>query len=228
MPAQSLFNRMEMAVSTFRTALLAGVAAIGIAGFAALAVAQNSQTGPQIHVMTVALPGGGTAQIRYTGEVAPQVSFGTGPAALADWMTMPAMFGPESPFAMLDRMSAEMDRQAAAMFRQAEALTARAQPGQPMEVALGNLPPGGRSYSFVSSMSGNGVCTQSVEITSTGNGAPKVVRHSSGNCGPAAGGTAGGAVAVPAAPGSRPDTLWIKDSNAPSYRGLIQKTALPN
>ena len=81
-------------------------------------------------------------------------------------------------------------------------------------------------------MSGNGVCTQSVEITSTGNGAPKVVRHSSGNCGPVAGGTtgaAGGAVALPATPsrGSRPDTLWIKDNAPPPYRGLIQKTALP-
>jgi hypothetical protein len=227
----SVFNRVERAMPAFRTALLAGAAAIGIAAFSGLAAAQS----PQVHVMNVALPDGGTAQVRYIGDVPPRVTFSTAPAAIADWAPMPAlpaMFGPDSPFAMLDRVSAEMDRQAAAMFRQAEALTTQAQSGQPIPTAVQNLPPGSQSYSFISTMSSNGVCSQSVEITSTGNGPPKVVRHSSGNCGPTAGGTvgaAGDAVAVPAmTPSHRPDTLWIKDNNPPPYRGLIQKTALAN
>lgn len=208
-----------------RNALLAGAAAIGIAGFSGLAAAQS----PPTHVLNVALPDGGTAQIRYTGNVPPQVTFGGGPAALADWAGVSTMFGTDGPFAMLDRISTEMDRQAAAMFRQAATLNAQAQSGQPIAAAVPDLPVGSQSYSFVSEMTGNGVCSQSVEITATGNGAPKVVRQSSGNCGPAPAGGAAGAVALPAAPApsARPDTLWIKDQNPPSYRGLIQKTALP-
>ena len=213
----------------FRTALLASAAAIGLAGLPGLAAAQSPPTaGLQAHVMTVAVPGGGTAQIRYTGDVPPRISFTTEPAALADWAPMPALFGPDSPFAALDRISAEMDRQAAAMFRQAATLTQAAQSGQPIPAALGSTPLGS-SYSVVSEMTGNGVCSQSVEITSTGNGPPKVVRHSSGNCGPAATGGTVGAAALPraAVPGNRPDTLWIDNPAPTPYRGLIQKTALP-
>jgi hypothetical protein len=35
---------------------------------------------------------------------------------------MPSIFGADSPFAMFDRMSAEMDRQVAAMWQRAEIL----------------------------------------------------------------------------------------------------------
>lgn len=209
-----------------RAALLAATAAVALAGLSASASAQS----PRRHVMTISLPGGGTAQIRYTGDVPPRVVFGSAPAALADRMPT-GLFGTESPFAMLDRISAEMDLQAAAMFRQAASLGAQAQSGQPIEAAIGNMPPGSGSYSYVSTISGNGVCTQSVEITSAGNGAAKVVRHSSGNCGPQTGGATGaaGSVNLPAArsPNRAPDTLWIKNSNPPPYRGLIQKTSAP-
>lgn len=175
---------------TLHKALFAGVAAVALAGSGA-AMAQNSQT----HVMTVRVPNGGVAEIRYTGDVAPQVVVRSGPAAADALPVLPSVFGAGSPFAMLDRISAEMDREAAAMFRETEALAQHARSGQPIAVAL---PGGGQAYSFVSTMSGNGVCTQSVEITSTGNGPPKVVSHSAGNCGPA-GGTSG-AVNLPAAP----------------------------
>jgi hypothetical protein len=215
-----------MAMRTFRITLLAGTAAIGLAGFSGLAAAQA----PQTHVMTVALPDGGTAQIRYTGDVPPRVSFGNAPLAVADWPGMPALFGTPAPFAMLDRILAEMDHEAAAMFRRAAALSRAAQSGQALPRTVGTLPPGGQSYTFVSETNGNGVCSQSVEITSAGNGPPKVVRHSSGNCGPATAGATPGAVALPSAsaPGGRPDTLWIDNANPPPARGLIQKTAWPH
>ncbi|HEX3536001.1 MAG TPA: hypothetical protein VHU15_04475 [Stellaceae bacterium] len=217
-----------------RTALLAVIAACGMSGVSGLALAQSPQT-LRNHVMTVALPDGGTAQIRYTGDVPPQVVFGSGPAAPADWAPLPALFGSDSAFAMLEHISAEMDRRAAAMFRQAASLTTQAQSGEPqsaqaIEAALRNLPPGSSSYSYVSTISGNGVCSQSVEITSTGDSAPKVVRHSSGNCGPETGapGSVNALGNVPARlPNRRPDTLWIKDSNPAPYRGLVQKTSSP-
>ncbi len=204
---------------TLRTALLAGVAAIAT-GFSGAALAQS----PQTHVMTVHLPGGGTAEIRYTGNLAPQIRFGESAAPIDAFAPMPSFFGSASPFAMLDRISAEMDREAAAMFRQANALAAQARYGQLTETAIGNLPPGTEGYSFVSTISGNSVCTQSVEITSQGNGAPpRVVSHSSGNCGAAPG--ASGTVNLPTAPvpTNRPDVVWTSAQGAMPYAGLVRQ-----
>lgn len=223
-----------------KTSLLAGVAAaaIGLAG------AASAQTGG-VHVMTVQLPGGGVAQIQYTGNIAPRVSFGEAPAPIAAFAPMPAFFGAGSPFATLDRISAEMDREAAAMFRQTAALAAEARSGQLTEAAMRDLPPGSRSYSYVSTMSGNGVCSESVEITSQGNGAPpRVVSHRSGNCAGVAGpagtvnlpnaappGTAARPVwtsapatapyVAPAAP-ARPDMVWTAAHGQKPYAGLVK------
>ena len=104
------------------------------------------------------------------------------------------------------------------MFQQAQAL-ANAPAGQPGEAAgaaaMRALPPGSENYSFISTMSGSGVCSQSVEITSQGNGAaPKIVRHSSGDCGdatPGRGGAAGSVNLPNAAPPSvgQPNPVWI-------------------
>lgn len=204
---------------TLRTALLAGVAAIA-AGVSGAALAQS----PQSHVMTVRLPGGGVEEIRYTGDVPPQVVVGEAPAATDVFAPMPSLFGPRSPIAALDRISAEMDRQAALMFRQADAMAAQARSGQLSEAATGNLPPGSADYSFVSTMSGNGVCTRSVEITSSGNGSPpRVVSHSSGNCGAAPG--ASGSISLPAAPApaSRPDVVWTSATGPRPYAGLVSE-----
>jgi hypothetical protein len=201
-----------------RTGLIAGVAA-GAIGFCGAALAQSSNT----HLLTVNLPGGGVAQIHYTGDVPPQVVLSNG-APLDVWTPMPALSGPGSPFAMLDRLSAEMDRQAAAMFVRADALAAQARSGQLTEAAARDLPPGSESYSFVSTISGNGVCTRSVEITSQGNGtAPRVVSHSSGNCGAVPGATA--TIGLPAAPvpANRPDVVWASAHGSKPAAGLVRE-----
>lgn len=208
-----------MVVRPLRTALLAGVAA-SVIGLSGAALAQNAQA----HVMTVQIPGGGVAQIRYIGDVPPRIVFGESPATTDVPAPMPSLFGPASPFAMLDRISAEMDRQAAAMLRQADALVAQARSGRLTETAIGNLPPGSEGYSFVSTMSGDGVCTQSVQITSRGNGTPpRVVSHSSGNCGSEPAPT--GSINLPAAPApdNRPDVVWTSAHGAGPYSGLVRE-----
>jgi hypothetical protein len=219
-----------MVMPSLRTALLAGAAAIF--GFAGVAPAQT----PNTHWMTVQLPGGGTAQIRYVGDVAPQVIVSSGPAAVGNFLPMAPVFGPDSPFAMLDRISAAMDREAAALFRRAEALAAQpwTASGGLTEAALGTLPPGTRGFSYVSTLSSNGACTRTTEISSTGNGSPpRVVTHSSGNCGPEpnagtnAGSSAPGAVRVPVtpAPKNRSDVLWTRNDTAQPYAGMVQQAA---
>jgi len=184
-----------------------------------------------MHTMTVQLPGGGMAEIRYTGNIPPQVTVSAGPAATGDVLPIASMLGTSSPFGMLDRITAEMDREAAALFRYADAMAAR--PGA-SGLTLTNLPPGTRGFSYVSTMSGNGLCTRSTEITSTGNGPPRVVTHSSGNCGPEpslpgnAGWGAQGIVHAPAtpAPTKRPDLLWTKNETAPQpYVTMVRDAA---
>ena len=207
-----------------RTALLGGIAALALAGLAGTAAAQDSNT----HVMKVQLPGGGVAEIRYTGNVPPQVVVANGPASLAAFDPSPSLFGPDSPFGMMERVSAEMDRQAAVMLARAESLAAQARTGSPqvIETALGKMPPGSAGYSYVSTLSSNGVCTQSVEITSQGNGAPKVVSHSSGNCGP--GTSAAGPVNLPVAhPPAKdgPDLILTQAKEPKLYLTSVRKVA---
>jgi hypothetical protein len=237
----------ELAMRTFKSALAAGAAFVAL-GFG-VAFAQS----PQTHLMNVRLPDGSVGQIEYTGSVPPRVEFSARPTALdAAFGPTASFFGPDSPFAMMDRISADMDRQAAAMFRQVDAMAAHAQSGQPLSVGFGNMPPGGQGYSFVSSMSGNGACMRSVQITSDGSGAaPKVVRHSSGNCGPDATGgnvnsvtlpnaqlpnasapapsnrpdvvwTSAPATVKPAVPANRPDVVWTS-ADPRAYKGMVRK-----
>src|SRR3954454_15281903 len=118
-------------MARLRKTLLAGAASIGIA----ISGAASAQTA---HVMNVAVPGGGIAQIRYFGDVPPQIVFAPAPAAFpassgeafGAWMPVSSMFGPgfgsASPFAVMDRIAAEMDRRAAAIFRYADGMAARA------------------------------------------------------------------------------------------------------
>jgi hypothetical protein len=133
------------------------------------------------------------------------------------------------PFAMMERISAEMDRQVAAMFAQADSLAAQACSGspQPAEAAVRSLPASSASYSFISTMSGNGVCAQSVEITSPGNGgAPRVVSHSFGNCGPQA--VSSGPVNLPVARprvNHRPDPLLTKSDRPQPYAGIVRQVS---
>jgi hypothetical protein len=186
--------------------LLAGVAAVGLAGAA-------SAADPQTHVMTIQLPGRGIEQIRYAGTVAPQVVVRPMPYAA---------FAPDNAFATLDRISAEMDREAAYMLRQVQALAA--QPTRATETSVADMPAGSSSYSFVSTMNGGNVCMRSTEITShVGGEAPQVVTHSSGNCtGLPGGGSSVLPTAQPPAP-TAPEMLQTRAVGAHPYAGLIRQ-----
>ncbi|HLI21678.1 MAG TPA: hypothetical protein VKV32_11200 [Stellaceae bacterium] len=198
------------------TTLLAGVAAVALAGTAFA------------HTMTVRLPGGATEYIQYSGDVPPQVSFGTTPiASNPDWD-----FGPSSPFALMQQISAQMDREAAAMMNemdqlQSAAFGSLANPGETMQAAMTNLPPGAQSYSFVSTLSPSGVCSQSVQITSRGPGQkPQIVTHSSGNCGAMGVGGPTNAATPDEAPATAPAQPKVHSYQAnatasPGYRGLL-------
>ena len=207
-----------------RTALGAGVAAITAVGLCGIALAQS----PQTHVMSVALPGGGVAQIRYVGSVAPQIYVSDAPT-----MMLPTMFGAGSPFAEFDRISAAMDRQADLLLRQAAAL-ASAGPSRLSPTAISALPAGTQEYQFVSTMNGNNFCSRSVEITSQGNGAaPRVVTHTSGNCAAAAApGTPGFQMPTPTqlptapAPSSGPHMIMTKATGAPTPTARVQEASL--
>ena len=130
------------------------------------------------------------------------------------------MFGPASPFAVLDRISAEMDRQAASLFEQAQMLAR--EPAQVTEAAMRNLPAGSQSYSYVATFNGNGVCAKSVTMTSQGNGAPpKVVTRTSGNCA-AVSGSEPGSVGLPTAPANAPRLTEANAQGAQPYAGLVR------
>jgi hypothetical protein len=162
------------------TLLIAGVAAAVVAGVAT-AAALNT------HSLTVRLPGGGIERIVYTGNVAPRVEVAPTAAVPIVWAGAPGF--DDTAFAAMDRISAQMDREMAAMLGQAGPLESGAMAGAgPLTFAsTGGLPAGGQSFSFVSTVSGQGVCSRSVEITSAGDGRqPRVVSRSSGNCGTSA------------------------------------------
>ncbi len=156
-----------------RNSLLAGIAAIALAGGAGLALAKD----PALHSMAVALPGGETAQITYSGDIPPKVNFTADPVG-ADF------YGPAGPFAMLDRISAEMDRDITGMMNEAPLMPLPFwDQARPLTAALNNLPAGTQQYSVISTFSGDGnVCTRTMEITGSGPH-PKVVSNTYGNCG---------------------------------------------
>jgi hypothetical protein len=220
--SRSLSLVTEIVMRNVRTAILAGAAATAVAGLASVAMARDLNT----HVMTVEVPGGGVAEIRYSGDVPPLVVVSPAPVALSAFGPVAAFFGPASPFAELERISAVMDREAASLMRQAE-LLARVPSlggGQPIETGLRGLPSGTTSYSMVSTWSGNGVCSQSVEITSPADGSkPRVVSHNSGNCGSAPGSV--GTVGTPTmpAPTHLPDILETGVHGNTPYPGLVRE-----
>ena len=160
-----------------KTVILAGAAIAGLTGLALAA-------GSSVHEMTVDMPGGGVAHIRYTGDLAPKVNFvRTAAGGLA--AAPIGFFGEPSAFAEMDRISALMDRQMAMLMQQASLMHLRVLQNAPLTSAEFKTLPDGSGYSFVSTLSGNGVCMKSVQITTLGNEAPKVVSQTSGNCGDA-------------------------------------------
>ena len=178
------------------TTLLTGVASVALAGTVAA------------HTLTVQLPGGATEQIDYAGDVAPQVTITPAPATQPAAQTMDWAFGPSSPFALMQQIAAQMDRDADTMMRQMQDIAAQpvAGPGQPIQIDMRQLPPGTQSYSFVSTLSPSGVCSQSTEIIAKGPGQkPQIITHSSGNCGaPGNGAAATNAAAPDTAPAVQP------------------------
>jgi hypothetical protein len=198
---------------TIRNVLAAGVASVALAGLAGHAFAGGSQT----HVMTVQLPGGAIEQIRYSGDVAPRVVVNPD---LADV----GFFDPVAwydPFPMFARISTQIDQEINGMMRQAQVMSAESLGGAPgvTEAALGKLPPGAESYSFVSTVSGSGVCGRSVQVTSEGPGRkPNVVTKSFGNC-------SADATSSELPGASAPGVVQIKSDGAKPYAGLMHEVS---
>jgi hypothetical protein len=162
-----------------KTALLAGLASVVLAG-GALAAREA-----KMHVLSVALPDGSVEQIHYSGDVAPQIILAPAAAPMMPADFFASAFGPDSPFAEMERISAEMGRQSEAMLRQVAAMAAQqpAAGGNVTPAAFANMPAGTFHYTMVSTSSGAGTCTQSVQVTSMGEGQqPKVTNSSSGDC----------------------------------------------
>ncbi len=187
---------------------LRSVLAGGAAVLAAAALTPALAGDGQVHVLSVQLPDGRVEQIRYMGDVPPRVVLMLAPAAeMAPMMVA-------DPFAAMERISAMMQQQEAVMLRQVQAMETAP------EGMLPGLPPGASGYSFVSTMSGNGVCMRSVQITYNGdNVAPKMVSSTSGDCGPAHGAQAPAEVNTPA-PVVRPapNTIEVKNQGGVSVR----------
>jgi hypothetical protein len=163
----------------YRSVVLAGVIAAGLAGAAAAASRDT-------HLMTVPLPDGSVARIEYVGDVAPKVTIAPG-AGLAD-----ALIGPAgAQFGMFDRWAADLRRQIETMTRQMETATPGLATGVgPSLAGYGSMPAGSTSVTVVTTSNGKDSCTRTTEVTSAGPGKPpKVVSNVSGNCAPAAGTT---------------------------------------
>lgn len=162
-----------------RNAILAGAAAIALVGVAGLAVVEIKNT----HVLDVRLADGSLAHIRYVGDTPPTVSIAPPPTALSILSPASDPFGPVSPFAVLERISQAIDRQADALIEASARPELFTRPDLMQQVDVGKLPPGAQGFSVVSTMSGAGVCTRSVQYRSLGDGKPpKVVTRTSGSC----------------------------------------------
>jgi hypothetical protein len=139
--------------------------------------------------------------------------------------------GPQSPFALMQQIAAQMDRDADAMMRQMQEIAAQpmAGPGQPIQIDMTKLPPGTQSYSFGSTLSPRGVCSQSTEIIAKGPGqAPQVITHRSGNCGIV--GTASNVAAPDRTPATRSAPPGVQAYQAkaidhPDYRSMFREAS---
>ena len=188
--------------------LLAGVCVAGL-GLAAPTLARELD----LHRLTVHLPGGGVETVEYTSK--PRMIFQPVMAhrvadPWADDFFWPASFGMPS-FVDFSRIAAQMDAQMTAMMRQAELLTHLPQGQALNQAVLKDLPPGTTSFSYVSTSTGNGVCTQVTRITRGADDAkPQVVSQTLGNCGSGS--------AAPGAAATSPD---LKQAN---YSGPVAKS----
>ncbi len=189
----------------FLKSLLVGAGALMLVAAGEPAQARDSQS----HVMTVTLPGGGVAEITYTGDVPPQLVLTPSDGFVAG--TMPVFGLPEigmaPSFAALEQLTATMQRQADAMFREISALPAFPEVGA-------RLPAGVHMYSVETTITRNGTCTRRTE-TSYDGAAPKQVSNISGDCGQAP-----QLLNTPAEPHDRPGLIQAKAQ--PNYRNLVK------
>ena len=187
----------------FRTVLLAGLV-IGSASLSVMAWAGS----PQVHVINLQLPDGSIEQIRYTGDVMPQV-------VLAPELA-PAG---ENPFAMLDRLSADMDRQAVQMMRAVDALVVAPMADPAALTAASARPASAGSQSFYFASSQSGACERTVQMISTGVGPARVTSHTSGDCGPQATPRRPVPATLPSAlpPAPRPEMIRIDYAKPPAH-----------
>jgi len=161
--------------------LAATVAVVGVVGLGAA-------TSRTAHEMTLRLPDGSIEQIRYAGNQAPQIRLeGPTPLLAANAARLDPIgdlaadpWRLEGPFIALDRLSAALDQQAEALLQDA----AGAGPGGLAPVEVSRLPPGVQGFSVVSTRSGDGVCTRSIQYRASGEGRPpQVTTRASGQCG---------------------------------------------
>lgn len=175
-----------------RNACLAA-AAVAVVGLAATAQAKPQ---PQNHVITIRLPFGGTETVRYAGDTAPTITW-------SDAAPLPT-FDPFIGVADFDRIFATMDRQMADFDRQMAALERNA--ANTSEDGLYDTAVGGGK---------GGLCAETVEMTQTGNQAPRVVRRTFGAC------------AAPNAQTATPTMGLTSASEATGVRRLVLGAALP-
>jgi len=175
----------ETIVLTLRNAFLVGAGLIAATGLASQAFAQQKiEQSTRTHQMTVRLPDGSLEMIRYSGSQPPAITFRDGSDPAFPLIAAFDPFGTASPFADMERISAAMDREAATMMNNPR-LFAQWPDGADdlMKVDLSRLPAGARGYSMISTTSGKGTCTQTMEYFNSGNGKPQVKTSSSGRCG---------------------------------------------
>jgi hypothetical protein len=150
----------EDKMTSFRKSVWTGSAALALIACAGLALAQS----PALHHMIVALPNGGTAQIAYSGDVAPKVSFESDPF----W----AAASSAVPFSTFERLSAAMDQEMNAAMNEASFWDMPMPTPAQIQADLRNDPRGL-------------FCMESISVTRTSpQAAPKVVSHQYGNCAP--------------------------------------------
>jgi hypothetical protein len=199
-------------MSVSRTLLFAGATAVALAGAASLANAQTDNA----HVMTVQLPNGAVEQVRYTGDVPPQVVLAPDASPIA--MSAAAY----DPFVVMQRISAMMDQQAAEMLSAFGGMADAPFASPLTQAGFGMLPHGANGNRVMSIRNVPGVCMRSLEITYTGNGqAPHVVSQTSGDCGAAHGAAEPAELPATPAPSRGVKTIQVKADGAQSYQAMV-------
>ena len=206
-------------MQTLRNTLLIGAGLIAAAGLAGQAFAQQkTEQSAQMHQMTVRLPDGSLEVIRYSGDQPPVISFRGNPDAASSLIAAFDPFDDASPFADMERISAAMDREMAAMLNNAPLLAQWPDGADNLtKIDLSRLPPGAQGYTMISTTSGKGTCTRTMQYFSTGSGKPQVKTSSSGSCGTLRGSGATPAHAIAPQPSSK---------RQPS--GIIEASYQPN